>query len=79
MKYKTNLSLSCVSMAFCSAALLAPGGSELGLISFPFGKRREGPTLSTPSSAGMIDSTFAAEATGCVGCCCCSTSSLIKP
>lgn len=67
-------------MAFCSAALLGPGGSAPGLIGFPFGKQREGPTLSTPSSAGGTAVTVVAEATGCGGCCCCcSTASATKP
>lgn len=65
-------------MAFCSAALLGPGGSALGLTGFPFGIQREGPTLSTPSSAGGTVSIVVAEATGCVGCCC-STVALTKP
>ena len=72
------LSVSCVRMAFCSAALLGPGGSALGLMGFPFGIQREGPTLSTPSSAGGTVATVAAEATGCGGCCC-STASVTKP
>lgn len=66
-------------MAFCSAALLGPGGSALGLTGFPFGMQSEGPTLSTPSSAGGTVVAVAAEATGCVGCCCCSTATVTKP
>lgn len=65
-------------MAFCSAALLGPGGSALGLMGFPFGIQREGPTLSTPSSAGGAAATVPAEAAGCGGCCC-STASVTKP
>lgn len=65
-------------MAFCSAALLGPGGSALGLMGLPLGMQREGPTLSTPSSAGGTMATMAAEATG-LGGCCCSTASVIKP
>lgn len=64
-------------MAFCSDALLGPGGRALGLTGFPFGIQREGPTLSTPSSAGGTVATVAADATGCGGCC--STASFIKP
>jgi len=64
-------------MAFCSDALLGPGGSALGLMGFPFGIQREGPTLSTPSSAGGMVATVAAEPTGCGGCC--STASVTKP
>lgn len=77
----SNLSLSCVRMAFCSAALLGPGGSALGLTGFPFGIQREGPTLSTPSSAGGTVVAVVAEATACGGggCCCCSTVTLTKP
>lgn len=78
---KSNLSVSCVRMAFCSAALLGPGGSALGLMGFPFGIQRDGPTLSTPSSAGGTVATVAAAATGCDGgcCCCCSNASVTKP
>lgn len=65
-------------MAFCSAALLGPGGRALGLMGFPFGIQREGPTLSTPSSGGGTVATVEAEARGCGGCCCCSTAN-IKP
>lgn len=65
-------------MAFCSAALLGPGGSALGLTGFPFGMQSEGPTLSTPSSAGGTVVAVAAEATGWGGCCC-STAGVTKP
>lgn len=74
-----HLSVSCVRIAFCSAALLDPGGSAPGLMGFPLGIQRDGPTLSTPSSPGGTVAVVAAEPTVWGGCCCCSTAGFTKP
>ena len=54
--WHSYLSESCVRRAFCSAALLSPAGSELGQTGLPLGRQREGPTLSTPPSPGVMAS-----------------------